>query len=77
MGWAAEELSRIDLRDQRLNGVVGEIVEELVGKADREHPSCLSRLGGGGDGGGVPLFLAQDHIEWSDILQPHVDCALM
>ncbi len=73
MGWASEELSRIDLGDQRLNERSVKLLRRLSAKPTASIPAACR---GWAETVAAYRFLAQDEIEWSDILQPHVDCSL-
>jgi hypothetical protein len=73
MGWASEELSRIDLGDQRLNGRSVKLLERLSEKPTASIPAACR---GWAETVAAYRFLAQEEIEWRDILQPHVDCSL-
>ncbi len=73
MGWAAAELSGIDLGDQRLNERSVKLLGRLSAKPTASIPAACR---GWAETVAAYRFLAQDEIEWSDILQPHVDCSL-
>jgi hypothetical protein len=73
MGWAAVELSGIDLGDQRLNERSVKLLRRLSAKPMASIPAACR---GWAETMAAYRFLAQDGIEWSDILRPHVDCSL-
>jgi hypothetical protein len=73
MGWVSEELSRIDLGDQRLNKRSVKLLRRLSANPTASIPAACR---GWAETMAAYRFLAQDEIEWHDILQPHVDCSL-
>jgi len=74
MGWASEELSRIDLGDQRLNERSVKLLKRLSEKPTASIPAACR---GWAETVAAYRFFAQEAIEWSDILQPHVDGSLV
>lgn len=74
MGWAAEELSRIDLGDRRLNERSVKLLRRLSAKPSASIPAACR---GWAETVAAYRFLAQDDLEWRDILQPHVECSLV
>lgn len=73
MSWAAEELARIDLGDQRLNARSVQLLKCLSEKPTASIPVACR---GWAETVAAYRFLAHEEISWRDILQPHVDCAL-
>ena len=73
MEWAKEELSRIDLGDQRLNARSIKLLQQFAAKPTVSIPAAC---GGWAETIAAYRFFAQEAIEWRDILQPHMDCAV-
>lgn len=65
MGWASEELSRIDLGDHRLNA---RSVDPAKKFSDKPTASISATCGDWAETVAAYRFLAQDGIEWRDIL---------
>jgi hypothetical protein len=74
VGWAKDELSGIDLGDQRLNNRSVKLLERFSEKPSASIPGAC---GGWSETVAPYRFLAQGDIDWRDILQPHIDCTLM
>ncbi|WP_305907120.1 IS4 family transposase [Methylomarinum sp. Ch1-1] len=72
MGWAKEELSRIDLGDQRLNARSIKLLQQFAAKPATSIPGAC---GGWAETIAAYRFFAQEEIDWRDILQPHIDCS--
>ncbi len=72
MGWAKEELSRIDLGDQRLNARSIKLLQQFSAKPTASIPTAC---GGWAETIAAYRFFAQEKIDWRDILQPHLDCS--
>lgn len=68
MSWAAEEFKNIDLGDQRLNKRTALLAELLAANPLASIPQAC---GGWAETQAAYRFLAQDGIEWEDILAPH------
>ena len=68
MGWAAEELEGIDLGDARLNKRAVRLLERLSEKPTASIPTATK---GWAETQAAYRFLAQDKMEWSDIMAPH------
>lgn len=68
MNWAAEEFKDINLGDRRLNKRTLLLAERLAA-----HPlaSIPQACGGWAETQAAYRFLAQDDLEWEDILTPH------
>jgi len=71
MSWAAEEFRSIDLGDKRLNKRAFLLAEQLAAKPTASIPAAC---GGWAETQAAYRFLAQDEVEWSDILTPHIAC---
>lgn len=71
MGWASEELSRIELGDQRLNA---RSIKLLRGLSEKPAASIPVACGGWAETVAAYRFLSRDDLEWRDILQPHMTC---
>jgi hypothetical protein len=71
MSWAAEEFKGIDLGDKRLNQRAFLLAERLAAKPTASIPAAC---GGWAETQAAYRFLAQEDIEWSDILTPHIAC---
>lgn len=68
MSWAAEEFKDIDLGDRRLNKRTALLAERLAANPLASIPQAS---GGWAETQAAYRFLAQDEIEWEDILAPH------
>lgn len=73
MSWAKEELSGIDLGDQRLNKRSVVLLESFA-----ENPSASIPVACGGWAETIAAyrFFGQEKSDWRDILQPHIGCTL-
>lgn len=71
MSWAAEEFKSIDLGDKRLNKRAFLLAEQLAAKPTASIPAAC---GGWAETQAAYRFLAQEDIEWCDILTPHIAC---
>lgn len=71
MGWVAEELSGIDLGDQRLNARSIKLLRRLSEKPSASIPAAC---GGWAETVAAYRFLSQEALDWQDILQPHMAC---
>ena len=71
MSWAAEEFKGIDLGDKRLNKRAFLLADRLAAKPTASIPAAC---GGWAETQAAYRFLAQEDIEWSDILTPHIAC---
>ena len=71
MSWAAEEFKSIALGDKRLNKRAFLLAERLAAKPTASIPVAC---GGWAETQAAYRFLAQDDVEWSDILKPHIAC---
>jgi hypothetical protein len=69
--WAEEELSGINLGDERLNKRSVKLLESL---ADKPSASIPAACHGWAETQAAYRFLAQDGIGWEDILAPHFAC---
>lgn len=67
-GWAAEEFKGIDLGDRRLNRRAVLLAERLAQSPTASIPNAC---GGWAETAAAYRFLAQDELEWCDILAPH------
>lgn len=72
MRWAAKEFKDIDLGDKRLNKRAVLLAEQLAAKPTASIPGAC---GGWAETAAAYRFLAQDELEWSDILAPHWQCS--
>ena len=70
-GWAAQELSGIDLGDARLNKRSVILLDRL---ADKPTASIPNACNGWAETQAAYRFLAQEEIGWEDILAPHFAC---
>jgi len=68
MSWAAEEFKHIDLGDKRLNQRAIRLAERLAEKPTASIPGAC---GGWAETQAAYRFLAQDEMDWRDILAPH------
>ncbi|ODV43073.1 hypothetical protein AWV79_20585 [Cupriavidus sp. UYMMa02A] len=66
--WAAAEFKDIDLGDERLNKRAVLLAERLAEKPTASIPSAC---GGWAETAAAYRFLAQDELDWRDILAPH------
>lgn len=66
--WAAAEFKDIDLGDQRLNKRAVLLAERLAEKPTASIPNAC---GGWAETAAAYRFLAQDELDWRDILAPH------
>ena len=71
MGWAAKEFEGIDLGDKRLDKRAVLLAERLAGKPTASIPGACN---GWAEAQAAYRFLAQEELEWSDILRPHWEC---
>lgn len=67
-GWAAAEFKGIDLGDERLNRRAVLLAERLAQSPTASIPNAC---GGWAETAAAYRFLAQNELEWSDILAPH------
>jgi hypothetical protein len=72
MSWAAEEFKGIDLGDKRLNQRAVLLAEQLAEKPTASIPQAC---GGWAETQAAYRFLAQDEMDWRDILAPHWACS--
>ncbi len=72
MSWAAEEFKSIDLGDKRLNKRAYLLAEQLAAKPTASIPAAC---GGWAETQAAYRFMAQDKVEWTDILAPHIACS--
>ncbi len=72
MSWAAEEFKGIDLGDKRLNKRAYLLAEQLAAKPTASIPAAC---GGWAETQAAYRFMAQDKVEWTDILAPHIACS--
>lgn len=70
--WAATEFRSIDLGDKRLNKRAVLLAERL---AENPTASIPHACGGWAETAAAYRFLAQDKLEWGDILTPHWQCS--
>jgi len=71
MSWAAEEFKGIDLGDKRLDKRAVLLAEQLGSKPSASIPGAC---GGWAETQAAYRFLAQDEVEWSDLVEPHRAC---
>lgn len=71
MGWAADEFKSIDLGDKRLDKRAVLLAERLAEKPTASIPGACN---GWAETQAAYRFLAQEELEWSDILRPHWEC---
>ena len=72
MSWAAEEFKGIDLGDKRLDQRAILLAERLAEKPTASIPGAC---GGWAETQAAYRFLAQEELDWRDILAPHWVCA--
>lgn len=72
MSWAAEEFKDIDLGDKRLDKRAVRLAERW---AEQPTASIPGACGGWAETQAAYRFLAQDDLDWRDILAPHWTCA--
>ena len=72
MSWATEEFKGIDLGDKCLNKRAFLLAEQLAAKPTASIPAAC---GGWAETQAAYRFMAQDKVEWTDILAPHIACA--
>jgi hypothetical protein len=72
MSWAAEEFKDIDLGDKRLDKRAVRLAERLAEKPTASIPGAC---GGWAETQAAYRFLAQDAMDWRDILAPHWACS--
>jgi hypothetical protein len=72
MSWAEEEFKGIDLGDKRLDKRVVLLAERLAEKPTASIPGAC---GGWAETQAAYRFLAQEEMDWRDILAPHWACA--
>jgi len=70
--WEAMEFKGIDLGDKRLNRRAVLLAEQLSGSPSASIPEAC---GGWAETAAAYRFLAQDKLEWSDIMEPHWRCS--
>jgi hypothetical protein len=68
MSWAAEELRNIDLGDARRDKRAAQLLERLSEKPTASLPGAMN---GWTETMAAYRFLAQDEVDWMDILRPH------
>ncbi|HXV09098.1 MAG TPA: IS4 family transposase [Burkholderiales bacterium] len=71
MSWAAEEFETLDLGDRRLNRRAVLLAERLAAQPTASIPAAC---GGWAETQAAYRLLADDDIEWADILAPHLAC---
>jgi len=71
MNWSEKEFKTIDLGDKRLNKRAFLLAERLSAKPGSSIPAAC---GGWAETQAAYRFFAQDEVEWSDILKPHMEC---
>lgn len=71
MSWAEEEFSSLDLGDARLNRRVVRLSERL---ADKPTASLPGACRGWAETQGAYRLLAQEQVDWRDLLAPHWAC---
>lgn len=71
MSWAVKEFEGIDLGDKRLDKRAVLLLERLAQKPTASLPGACN---GGSETQAAYRFLAQEELEWSDILRPHWAC---
>lgn|SRR5512134_168322 len=72
MSWAAEEFKDIDLGDKRLGQRLILLAERLAEKPTASIPGACN---GWSETQAAYRFLAQDEMDWRDILAPHWECS--
>lgn len=72
MTWAEEEFGTVDLGDKRLNDRLILLAERLSESPTASIPGACS---GWAEVQGAYRFLAQEDVEWEDILAPHFACS--
>jgi hypothetical protein len=72
MSWAEEEFKGIDLGDKRLDKRAVLLAERLAEKPTASIPGAC---GGWAETQAAYRFLAQEEMDWRDILAPHWACA--
>jgi hypothetical protein len=72
MSWAVEEFKDIDLGDKRLDQRAIRLAERLAEKPTASIPGAC---GGWAETQAAYRFLAQDELDWRDILAPHWACS--
>lgn len=73
MSWAATEFKELDLGDKRLNKRAVLLAERLASNPTASIPGAC---GGWAETAAAYRFLAQEELEWRDILAPHWDCSV-
>ncbi len=71
MSWAEEEFNSLDLGDARLNRRVVRLSERL---ADKPTASLPGACRGWAETQGAYRLLAQEQVDWRDLLAPHWAC---
>ena len=71
MNWAAEEFGTLDLGDARLNRRVVRLSERLAEKPTASLPGACR---GWAETQAAYRLLAQEHLDWRDLLAPHWAC---
>ncbi len=72
MSWAEEEFKGIDLGDKRRDKRAILLAEQLAAKPTASIPAAC---GGWAETQAAYRFLAQEDVEWTDILTPHIACS--
>ncbi|MEO5355517.1 MAG: hypothetical protein H7835_20240, partial [Magnetococcus sp. XQGC-1] len=72
MTWAEEEFGTVDLGDKRLNDRLILLAARLSESPTASIPGACS---GWAEVQGAYRFLAQEDVEWEDILAPHFACS--
>ena len=71
--WAEEELTGVNLGDERLNKRSVKLLTRLGEKPTASIPHACN---GWAETQAAYRFFAQEEIGWEDILTPHFDCTL-
>ena len=71
MSWAAEEFGTLDLGNARLNRRVVRLSERLAEKPTASLPGACR---GWAETQAAYRLLAQEHLDWRDLLAPHWAC---
>jgi hypothetical protein len=69
---ATEEFKGIDLGDKSLNKRAFLLAEQWAAKPTASIPAAC---GGWAEAQAAYRFMAQDKVEWTDILAPHIACS--
>ncbi len=73
MGWAETEFQTLDLGDERLNKRAVLLAERLAEKPMASIPGACQ---GWAETQAAYRFMAQDKVDWEDILEPHWACSV-